>query len=119
MNGSDVAHLPQYQACNPRCLISNAKAHFWNELCGVKEARLHFSKPAHTVLTSITVEPTLITISILSLLLFGVVHFFLGITWNAKRFRLTYKYSTKYRTIWVIGLFEILVVIILLVLQLL
>jgi hypothetical protein len=40
--------------------------------------------------------------------LFGVLTAALGMIWNAYRFQKTKQYSPKYRTICIIGLFEIL-----------
>jgi hypothetical protein len=42
-----------------------------------------------------------------SLLLFGALNLILGVIWNANRFRITKRYSPKYRAMWIIGLLEI------------
>jgi hypothetical protein len=73
--------------------------------------------PVTILLTSTTVDALLIDISLIALLLFGVLHLSLGLLWNTQRFRLTFKYSPKYRAVWLIGLLEVIVVMILVALR--
>jgi hypothetical protein len=42
---------------------------------------------------------------------FGIQNLILGLIWNSQRKRKTGEYSIKYRTIWVIGLVEMLSVV--------
>jgi hypothetical protein len=43
------------------------------------------------------------------LCLFGAINLSLGIIWNNNRYRFTKEYSSKYKTLWVIGIIEIFV----------
>lgn len=45
---------------------------------------------------------------VIFLLLIGAPNFFLGLIWNSTRKKKTGIYSAKYRTIWIIGLVEML-----------
>jgi hypothetical protein len=45
---------------------------------------------------------------VILLLFFGIPNLLLGLIWNSQRKKKTGLYSVKYRTIWIIGLVEML-----------
>jgi len=57
------------------------------------------------------------TVPILLLFICGALNFILGITWNLERQRITGLHSNKYMTLYIIGILETVVTVLLLILM--